>query len=319
MRSHQTNPTIKARYEGLTDHDGHWTGKVVCREDLLDLPVRTRKPTLWSVWTDLFHEAVCARTMGGDVAMSDFQLSAFRTMTRARRHRFLVLTKRAEQMEPAMRWAHWAEVDNPMAPDYWGGPGQEVVYWPVPNIALGVTAEDQPQAEARVPKLLETTAAMRFVSLEPLLGAMRMDGPNSFPLTLRALPNFRAVRDRSYPFGFRTDPAGVRPALDWVIVGCESGPGRRHTRIEWVRDVARQCQEAGVPVFVKQIEVPGSLAPAATVDRRRHQCFRASSTSAGRMPLIANCGSRVSHNPAEWPADLRVRELPEAWLEGEKA
>ena len=106
----------------------------------------------------------------------------------------------------------------------------------------------------------------------------------------------------------------VGRGVGWVVVGCESGPGRRHTRIEWIRDVVRQCQEAGVPVFVKQIEVP-------RLSRERLEILHDDNwhprvCSAIWEDSIEDHGSRVSHSPAEWPADLRVRQLPEAWLEG---
>lgn len=116
--------------------------------------------------------------------------------------------------------------------------------WALPYIWLGVTAENQRRFNERVPLLLQVPAAHRYVSLEPLLGPIEMAD---------------SVR-----------------RLNWVIVGCESGPGRRPCEVEWIIDIVRQCKAAGVPCFVKQVEVNG----------------------------------RVSHDPAEWPESLRVREKP---------
>jgi protein gp37 len=94
---------------------------------------------------------------------------------------------------------------------------------------LGVSVEDQKRADLRIPKLLDTPAAVRFLSCEPLLG----------PVNLGV----------SVPIG----PLDERkPMVDWVIVGGESGPGARPMHPDWARDLRDQCQDAGVPYFFKQ-------------------------------------------------------------------
>lgn len=98
---------------------------------------------------------------------------------------------------------------------------------PLPNVWLGVSIEDQRRADERIPLLLQVPAAVRFVSLEPLLG----------PVDLR-------------------EYIGL---LDWIIIGCESGPGARPTRTEWVRAIVQQCREARVPLHLKQMMVEGHL------------------------------------------------------------
>ena len=124
---------------------------------------------------------------------------------------------------------------------------------------LGVTAENQRRADERIPVLLQTPAAVRWVSLEPLLG----------PIDLNKRELLIDKRRFKYTLG---------NYLDWVVVGCESGPKRRPCKIEWVREIVEQCRDAGVPVFVKQLSING----------------------------------KVSHDMDEWPEDLRVREYPVA-------
>jgi protein gp37 len=97
---------------------------------------------------------------------------------------------------------------------------------PLRNVWLGVSTEDQRRAEERVPVLLDTPAAVRWVSAEPLLGPLRMDG------WLRSKPS--------------------RTVLDWVVAGGESGPGARPAHPDWFRTIRDQCASAGVPFFFKQ-------------------------------------------------------------------
>jgi protein gp37 len=106
----------------------------------------------------------------------------------------------------------------------------EDVTWPLPNVWLGVSTERQQEADERIPDLINTPAAIRFVSAEPLLGPIDFRKACSFP-----------GRDR-----------GERP-LDWIIVGGESGPGAREFKLGWASDIVSQCQQADVAVFVKQI------------------------------------------------------------------
>jgi len=101
------------------------------------------------------------------------------------------------------------------------------------NIWLGVTAENQQEANKKIPLLIQTPAITRFVSIEPMLG----------PIDLK-----------------EAHMANVRlPRVDWVIVGAESGPDRRPCKIEWVRKIVEQCKAAGVPVFVKQLHIDGKV------------------------------------------------------------
>lgn len=158
--------------------------------------------------------------------------------------------------------------------------------WPS-NVWAGTSCEDQKTADERIPHLLRVPAAIRFLSLEPLLG----------PIDLENIFVGRRNPDGSRQNGmvhsiFRWP--GAR-CVDWIIVGGESGPKARPCNIDWIRSIVRQCEEASVSCFVKQLgsrPVDGS--------RMAHD--------EDRLSLRLN--DRKGGDPAEWPEDLRVREMP---------
>lgn len=156
--------------------------------------------------------------------------------------------------------------------------------WPLPNVWLGTTVEDQARADERVPILLDTPAAVRFLSCEPLLGPV--DLTNLSVATTTGVDQWDAL-DR-VEAGDAGTPGAV---IDWLIIGGESGPSARPMDLGWARSLVEQGRAAGVAVFVKQL---------------------------GRRP-VDELGSEWTHlrdshggDPAEWPLDLRVRELPGA-------
>jgi len=114
--------------------------------------------------------------------------------------------------------------------------GTEGKCWPIGNVMLGVTAENQETANERTPLLVKTPAAVRFVSVEPMLSRVNI-GP-------------------------------WLGRLDWVICGSESGPRRRETNIEWVRSLRDQCVKANVPFFLKQLEYERGLVSMPELDGR---------------------------------------------------
>jgi protein gp37 len=132
-----------------------------------------------------------------------------------------LLTKRADRMCEYLSW-RWGKREE--------GPGFRI---PARNIHVGVSVEDQRRADERIPHLLRTPAAVRFLSCEPLLSAAD-------------------VSRYLYPW-----PNGAR--VGWVIVGCESGPRRRPMELAWARSLAGQCREAGVAFFMKQMEAGGKV------------------------------------------------------------
>ena len=200
----------------------------------LDQPLRWRKPRRVFVnsMSDLFHDDV----------PDEFIAHVFAVMSLTPQHTYQVLTKRHARMRSLLsgseRW--WGLLDaaeENLVEDEWiihdrhveptGDP------WPLRNVWLGVSVENQQWADIRIPALLETPAAVRFLSCEPLLGPVNLD----------------PWRSPDEPWNGRS-PADTR--IDWVIVGGESGPGARPMRPEWARALRDQCRAAGTPFFFKQ-------------------------------------------------------------------
>lgn len=178
---------------------------------------------------------------------------------------------------------------------------------PPRNVWVGTSVEDQKRADERTPELLAIPAAGRFLSVEPLLGQVEFKASHLFS------------DDQMEPVGeFRTNPttgkrqlglrikSGPKPLIHWVIIGGESGPGARPCNVDWIRSLVRQCKDAGVPVFVKQIgarPVRGmDDEPFERITRRRGNGEEIEAA----LPYHPKGG-----DPAEWPEDLRVREYPE--------
>jgi ParB/RepB/Spo0J family partition protein len=115
--------------------------------------------------------------------------------------------------------------------------------WPPPNVWIGVSVEDQETADKRIPLLLQTPAVVRFVSYEPALGEINFD-----PYFLESKAVIYGPGEDDWDFDIFPRDGGP----DWLIMGCESGPGARPMNIEWARSVKNQCVEAGVPFFFKQ-------------------------------------------------------------------
>lgn len=266
-------------YEGLTElgpQGPRWTGKVTLVPDALDEPLHWKKPRRIFVnsMSDLFHE---------DVPF-DFVHWVFSTIRKTPHHTYQILTKRPDRMRQFM-----AEYLVPRERLGWGKGFYSHVW-------LGVSIEDQETADARIPILLETPAAVWFVSAEPLLG------PTSFRwATWDSWKDLNGNRRRVVD-----QHDGLR-MLNWVIVGGESGPGARPCDVAWIRTIKEQCQEGGVPVFVKQL---GSK-PFAVEGSRAAQEWSA----LGATAVMDDCGGihtkeKKGGDMAEWPEDLRVREFP---------
>jgi protein gp37 len=248
---------------GYFDDKGraHWTG--VSREvpEKLGQPLRWRRPRTIFVnsTSDVFHESI-----------SDaFIRKVFAVMSLGGQHTYQVLTKRAERMarwfdDPANSLSSCqAELvaSNFPTPHLVrdirnlaniNGSGDHS--WPLPTVWLGVSVEDQKRADERIPHLLATPAAVRFLSVEPLLG----------PVDLKPRPRRdMCLRCGGGPDDRHEDHVYQTHGLDWVIVGGESGPGARPMHPAWVRSIRDQCVAAGVPFFFKQW---GSWAPTLVAD-----------------------------------------------------
>ena len=125
--------------------------------------------------------------------------------------------------------------------------GLDIEHWPLPNVWLGVSVEDQARADERIPDLLDTPAVRRFLSIEPLLGPVELD-----PLWLRPYPSTAFLQGK-----ITWDmPSWTRFgcfAIDWIIVGGESGPGARDMDPAWAYALREQCAAAGTAFFMKQM------------------------------------------------------------------
>lgn len=137
--------------------------------------------------------------------------------------------------------------------------------YPFNNLWLGVTAENQAAADQRIPILLDTPAVVRWVSIEPMLEGINIEKYIG-NFTLRCDCGFHKSEDELCYYGgpYYVCPkcdakCDLLPALNWVVVGCESGKNRRPCKIEWIESIVQQCKGAGVSVFVKQIEIGGKV------------------------------------------------------------
>jgi protein gp37 len=309
------DPGRKRHYIDVIDDKGRWNGKLAEVPEALADPMRWKKSRRVFVnsMSDLFHESLS----------DDFITAVFGVMSACPQHTFQVLTKRAERMR---QWTRskaerggigryirsdegrnsvrhyfdavakmetvngrserrlddpWMQVMNGAACNFGSGP--------LLNVWLGVSVENQATADERIPQLLKTPAAVRFLSCEPLLG----------PIDFSKVPENQG-------------------RIDWVIVGGESGGGARPFDVEWVRSIVHQCKAASVACFVKQLgavavdrndagfegDEPGAW-PMDTNTVDLEQGWQGQSV---RVVLRDKKGGDWN----EWPNDLRVREFPTA-------
>lgn len=221
-----------------------WTGEVRLNRQWLHQPIDWRKPRRIFVCAhgDLFAENV----------PDEWILDVFTVMAIASQHTFQVLTKRSDRMR---EFVSRSDLLDDIYTNWYtfSGGAREVYSWPLPNVWLGVSAEDQQRADERIPQLLDTPAAVRFISAEPLLGPI--------DLTPKADQTYQMLSEWYGPNGF--DPTGCQPRqdrmrgwfpkLDLVIVGGESGRDARSIRhADWVRSLRDQCAAANTPFFFKQ-------------------------------------------------------------------
>ena len=206
-------------YCGFSGEGVNWTGRINFYIEPLRRVLKWRKPKriFLNSMSDTFHPGVTDEQIG----------EMWKIMFEAKQHTFLVLTKRPERMREVVGRVEWAK-------DL------------LSHIWLGVTVENQEMADERIPLLLQTPAAVRWLSVEPLLSKIDLTPFISYM------------------------------AISLVILGCESGANRRECKIEWLRSLVAQCKAAGVPVWIKQLEING----------------------------------RVEHDITRFPADLQVREVP---------
>lgn len=272
-----------------------FNGTARCLPDRLAEPLTWRTPRMVFVdsMSDLFHE---------DVPF-DFIDQVFAVMALCPQHTFQVLTKRPERMaeylgfadrdrridEAVLRWHEQQAPDyalsnrlpvHPLRVAYGlrvrGLPSE--YRWPLRNVWIGTSTEDQPRLEERVGHLLRCPAAVRFLSCEPLLGQ----------LTFNRVPIPSELHGK-----WKTN------GLHWVIAGGESGPGARPCNVAWIRGIVEQCREAGVACFVKQLGACIIAPDDALIGKGRTE------SEWGTALYRWFCDDPKGGDPDEWPEDLR--------------
>lgn len=262
-----------SKYDSLVKLGPHgdpcWTGEGLFDPEALALPLTWKAPRRIFVdsMSDLFY----------DVFTNDQIAAVFGVMAACPQHTFQVLTKRPKRMREWFAWANpiglallsrdpRLPVPRVMIEDAAMAALDGVVYgipswrdhrWPLPNVQLGISAENQDAADERIPDLLATPAAVRILSNEPLIGEIDLDRPrcddrhhgqSEWVIADDGTPWCNEC-DAERSYGHWLHPDG---GIDLVIAGCESGAEPRPCEVSWVRLQRDQCKEAGVPFFLKQ-------------------------------------------------------------------
>lgn len=171
--------------------------------------------------------------------------------------------------------------------------------WPK-NVWIGTTVGTQEMAEERLPHLLEVPAAVRFVSCEPQLEKVWLSPwfPHCSSCGVPEGPSFAHLHGCL--------STGPRRGIDWVIIGGESGPGARPFDLAWARSIIAQCADRSIPVFMKQL---GACPYDSDLARRILGCRPGDQARAVAAAPVAQKDAKGG-DPAEWPEDLRVRQIP---------
>jgi protein gp37 len=307
----------KLRPKGSKFPGVDWNGKIRLAPENLEQPLRWRKPRRVFVdsLADLFHPKVPLAYIAAVLGV----------MAATPWHTYLVLTKRDPRpfyafVEANARESRYANTSWPegyflmdaalnlfrregLEDGRIGGPGA----WPLPNVHLGRSVSDQATFDADVPELLECRAAVHWLSIEPLLGPIDM-----------GKPYFRGATPLEEVVGIGDFH---RRRIVWVVVGGESGAAARPCDVEWIRSLVRQCSEAEIACFVKQLGARAMMRADSLLARvagdhpeTEWPVGTRFTTAPGHMgtpwqgrwvPLGAKGGDMN-----EWPADLRVREYP---------
>ncbi len=230
------DPGRKRAYIDAINEHGHWSGQLIPQPDALAEPLKWKKPRMVFVnsMSDLFHESLSDQFIDGVFAVMNATLHQLPIGPNSGRwHTYQVLTKRADRMAEYIASRSTRSYEHGEHPIFEAGRGKKgllcghgmevmnagaCLTWPLPNVWLGVSVENRAQLQ-RIEALRRTPAAIRFLSLEPLLEDL-----GTIDLT----------------------------GIHWVIVGGESGPNARPIHPDWVRSLRDQCLAAGVAFFFKQ-------------------------------------------------------------------
>lgn len=318
--AHNPHRSVSDAYFGTVDKQESgklvWSGIVRTLPQRLGWPLRWRKPRKIFVCSqaDLLHPKV----------PFEFIAAAFGVMAMAHWHTFQVLTKHAGRMREFFEWLD----EQPGGPgatcswharqlvggDVWRHELQAPPPWPLENVWLGVTVEDQKRAEQRIPELLKCLAVVRWLSVEPMLEAIKVPGfdagsswcPICQAIVADSLTDMHEMQHGINPME-AFDPtrhcAAVYDMLHWIVCGGESAQTRANTRpfdLEWARVLQAQCKAAGVPFFMKQLGT-----------RPMDIGFDAATPTVEFDPALIGKSSRYKwHEPEHWPADLCIQEFP---------
>lgn len=187
-------------------------------------------------------------------------------------HKYLLLTKRLDNV---IKYNDFVVTDGRLQAWY-------------PNIWLGASIENQETADERIPKLLQIPAAKRWLSIEPMIEEIDF---GKIPIQLTCKDGKKRTYKNKYSF-----PNNIKlwlRGIDWVVVGCESGTGKRPCKTEWILSIVNQCQDAGVPVFVKQIQ-------------KYDWEFTGDRWNQDRYGLVG----KVIKDMSKFPENLQIREMP---------
>lgn len=273
-----------------------WTRKVSLLNEVLDTPMRWRKPTrvFANSMSDMFHESLSNESIA----------AVFGVMAACPQHTFHVLTKRATRMREWFEWVdRHATLIAPADPDnpWWrvrlcvqhapfaGMSSSRAPFaaatWPLPNVWIGVSVEDRKHGLPRVDVLRKIPAAVRWLSIEPQLEDLG-------EIDLRG--------------------------ISWVVQGGESGPGARPFDLAWARSIVRQCRDADVPVFMKQLgsRPVGEWGEGKPPTRVVHSVGNLGGPGLVELSRRTNGSWVLTDRTAgawidEWPDDLRIRQFPE--------
>lgn len=258
------NPGRKGHYREVVDLQAkRWNRRVPLVPEALGDPLRWKKPRRVFVnsMSDLFHEEV----------PDSYIDKVFAVMALCPGHSFQVLTKRPTRAKEYLlslagdvpNRLFFAHQDIPKPRRWKGG---EFPGWPLPNVWLGASIEDRDTADERIIHLVQSPAAVRFLSCEPLLGWIDLEPYLWATGATTAGPFFDALghhRGGSGGIGGQAITSFPTGDLHWVIAGGESGPGARPMHPDWARSLRDQCSAAGVPFFFKQW---GAFRPVETGD-----------------------------------------------------